>query len=233
MATCVPQATQTLEGITPQQLAAGIKTYLRDSAEFPLHMDLVLVATDSSGQLRRRKTGTANYDFHGYNPRSNYGGGSLRGSKSTIPVALNAFMATILPATGLREFSAGTGLAISEDPAAGLVTAKLPENSRCEEFQWSSEDSTPIRLCGSSEFQLKKDDLSLVRFAFKSVGLPISTVVKPFGKCQLRNYRVEAEYQKVMFPGDPKPFLVPKRVETKVETDKGTLVMTSQFAPRK
>jgi hypothetical protein len=226
----VSQTTQTLEGITPQQLAAGIKTYFRDSAEFPLHMDLVLVATDSSGQLRQRKTGNANYDFHGYNPR-NFGG-NARGSRSTVPAARNALVASILPTVALEALSAGAPPVISEDPAAGLVTAKI-EQPECGEFKWSSEYSAPEQLCGPSEFQVKRADLSLVRFTFQAGGLPISTVVKPFGKCQLRGYRVEAEYQQVLLPGDPKPFLVPKRVEAKVETDKGTLVMTSQSVPRK
>lgn len=230
---CVSQATQTLEGVTPQQLAAGMRTYLRDSAEFPLRMDLVLVATDSSGQLRQRKKGSGNYDFHGYNPRSRHSGADYRvSSKSTMPVARNAFVGGILPTFALDALSAGASAVLSHDPAARLVTVKIDQPD-CGDFKWSSEDSTPEQLCGPMEFQVKETELSLVRFTFQASKLPISTVVKPFGKCQLRSYRVEAEYQQVFLPGDPNPFLVPKRVETNIETDKGTLLMTSQFVPRK
>ncbi|HEY6273710.1 MAG TPA: hypothetical protein VIX19_17155 [Terriglobales bacterium] len=232
MAACAPQAPQILEGLTPEKLAAGMRIYLRDSAEFPLHMDMVLVATDSSGQVRQRKKGSANYDFHGYNPRSNNSGGQLRGSKGTFPAAENALLGGILPSFAVVALSAGAQPVTSEDSVAGLVTAKI-EQPGCGEFEWSSANSMPKRLCGSMEFQLKESDLSLVRFSYQAGGLPITTVVKPFGKCQLQSYRVEAEYQQVSLPGDPKPFLVPRRLEAKVETDKGGLVMTSQFAPRK
>ena len=150
-----------------------------------------------------------------------------------MPVAMNAYFGGILPASALVVLTSGVAPVISEDPAAGLLTARIPEAPGCRLFQWSSDDSAPEQLCGSSALQVKKSDLSLVHFSFQAAGLPVATVVKPFGKCQLLSYRVEAEYQQVFLPGDPKPFLVPKRVETKVETDKGRLVMTSQFVPRK
>jgi hypothetical protein len=75
--------------------------------------------------------------------------------------------------------------------------------------------------------------LTLQHFSFEAGGLPMATEVKPFGKCQLRRYHVEEEFQKTFIAGDPKLFLVPKSIEVTVETDKGTVVLTSQLTARK
>jgi hypothetical protein len=42
------------------------------------------------------------------------------------------------------------------------------------------------------------------------------------------SYYSEGDVQKGFLPGDPRPFLVPKRVVTMIETDKGKIVLTNE-----
>jgi hypothetical protein len=230
-----PQTAPAPEGLTLAKLESAIKTYFRDSAEFPLHMETALVATDASGRVRQRKTGKADYDFHGYNPRSRNAAGHLYGSSSTMGAARNVMLATMLPFTVFDVDAAEhSPLKVSDSDAAGrLLTATIPQLPECAEFQWSAKHSAPGLICGASEFQLQKDDLELQRFSFDAGGLPVSADVKPFGRCQLRRYHIEEEFQKTFLAGDPKPFLVPKRVEVTIDTDKGTVVESSLFSVRK
>jgi hypothetical protein len=54
-----------------------------------------------------------------------------------------------------------------------------------------------------------------------------------FGAATILRYHVDADFQKVLLPGDPKPFLVPKLVTVTVDTDKGKIVMNSEYKLRK
>jgi hypothetical protein len=163
-----PQTAPAPEGLTLAKLESAIKTYFRDSAEFPLHMETALVATDASGRVRQRKTGKADYDFHGYNPRSRNAAGHLYGSSSTMGAARNVMLATMLPFTVFDVDAAEhSPLKVSDSDAAGrLLTATIPQLPECAEFQWSAKHSAPGLICGASEFQLQKDDLELQRFSF-------------------------------------------------------------------
>jgi hypothetical protein len=50
------------------------------------------------------------------------------------------------------------------------------------------------------------------------------------GPVTILHFHSEADFQNVLLPGDPKPFLVPKLVTVTVDTDKGKLVMSSGYA---
>jgi hypothetical protein len=229
--------------LTMDRLAAAARAYLRDSAEFPLNMNLSMVAISTSGRTVKRDQATGTYDFHGYNPRSENANSSMRVStkglfhstKWVMPVAWNSSTATFLLTSILfRELQGRYSLQVTAPANSGeTMVARIPQLPGCSVFKWSSKDTSPEELCGASQFEVQKDNLSLRRFSFDAGGLPIATTVKPFGKCELRSYHAEVEFQKVMLPDDPKPFLVPKHVEIVIETDKGKLDMISDYTPRK
>jgi hypothetical protein len=242
------QTTQVSETLTPEpaaltlaQLATAARAYLRDSAEFPLKMQLSMVAKDSSGRTIKSDHAAGTYDFHGYNPSSENASGNARlisglfhSAKSLIPTFMNGFLASVLPSSILSKKDADNySLEPAENsPSSQLVIARV-RNLQCAEFKWSNQKTFPENFCGASQFALQKDDLSLQHFSFEAGGLPLRTEVKPFGRCEVLHYRAEVEFQKVKLPDDPKPFVVPKHVEVTVETDKGKLIMISDFAPRK
>ena len=246
VAVALAQTTQVSEKLTPApatltQLATAAKAYLRDSAEFPLKMQLSMVATDSSGRVIKRDHAAGTYDFHGYNPSSENASGNARlmsglfhSAKNMVPTFMNGFLASVLPSSILAKKDADNySLEPAESaPSSQLMIARV-RHLKCTEFKWSSEKTFPENFCGASQFVLQKDDLSLRHFSFEAAGLPLQTEVKPFGRCEILRYRAEVEFQKVMLPGDPKPFVVPKHVEVTVETGRGKLIMTSDFAPRK
>lgn len=230
--------------LTLSQLATAAKAYLRDSAELPLDMQLSMLAVDGSSRTIKKDHATGRYDFHGYNLHSENANASMRvqtkgflhSAKGMLPAAWNSFIAGILPSTVLSMKAEEEYSLEMADPSAAshLVTAKItPPPGSCSEFKWSIKHVAPETFCGTSKFELQKDDLSLQHFSFDAGGLPLATEVKPFGRCQLRGYHVEVEFQKVTLAGDPKPFLVPKQVEVTIDTDKGKVVMSSEFAPRK
>ncbi|HEV3038488.1 MAG TPA: hypothetical protein VHA33_11995 [Candidatus Angelobacter sp.] len=86
----------------------------------------------------------------------------------------------------------------------------------------------PDEPCGTSEYQLQ-DNLSFQKFVFDAPGLPASIRIDPFGKSVLRSYRVEIAFQKVMLAADKEPFLVPRQVTAKLETNKGSVEITSTY----
>jgi hypothetical protein len=251
VAGAMAQTAQVSETLTPapsaltfSQVATAAKTYLRDSAEFPLSMQVSMMAVDGSGRTIKKDRAKGRYDFHGYNMRSEHASGSMQvqtegffhSPRGMLPTVWNSFVASILPAHALATKAEEKYAFEAAGSAAGgqLVTAiMIPLSGTCSEFKWSIKNGVPERFCGTSKLELQKDDLSLQHLSFDSSGLPLATEVKPFGRCQLLRYHAEVEFQKVMLPDDPKPFLVPKHVEVTVETDKGQLIMTSDFAPRK
>jgi hypothetical protein len=225
------------------ELAKAAKAYLRDSAEFPMNMRITTVVIDAQGRAIKRDKGTGHYDFHGYNARAGNANASMRIStkgifhspKGLLPAAWNSFIASMLPANVLspdasEHYSLET---VVTSDGAELVAAKISPVPACTEFKWAPDDTAPETLCGSGQFHLQKDQLLLKHFSFDAGGLPITTKVKPFGQCGLMHYHVEAEFQQVTLSGDPKPFLVPKQVDITVETDKGKLLMSTQFEPAK
>ena len=240
--TCVLSQTTTTPTLTVAELANAAKIYLRDSAEFPLDMHLTMSAVSTSGRVIKADTAEGRYDFHGYNPRSEHGAASFRvttkgmfhSAKPMVAPARNSFLAAILPNTVLFKSAADRySLEMVPSPNPLLLTARVLPHSPCTEFKWAGEYNAPETICGSSEFQLQKDDLSLRHFSFEAGALPVLADVKPFGKCQLRRYHLEADFQRVTLPNDPKPFLVPAHVDVTVETDKGRLRMTTDFEPHK
>lgn len=115
-----------------------------------------------------------------------------------------------------------------------LVQAKMAPVNPCPVLSMSHRNSQwyfPDDPCGESEFQLDKD-LRFKQFAFQALGLPAQVDLAPFGLCNLQRYHAELEFQEVTLPQDKAPFLVPKRVTATLETDKGTVVISSIYGPK-
>lgn len=250
----VSQTLQTRKAQTPSevqesalsQLAIAAKMYLRDSAELPLRMDLVMVTINTSGRTIRKEHATGIFNFHGYNPRSDLArwDGQLNrsffhGHSAMLPALSNSVSAPSFPAFMFLANEVGMAKDFSVDldePSADrqFVTARMsPRPGQCMDFKWSSESESPVNLCGTSKFAIQKDDSSLQHFSFDAGRLSIATTMKSFGKCELRSYHAEVEFQKVTLPGDSKPFLVPRHVEVVIETDKGKLDITTGFTPKR
>ena len=49
------------------------------------------------------------------------------------------------------------------------------------------------------------------------------------GEGNVRRFHANGELQQVTLPDDPRPFLIPKRVITTVESEKGTIVVTNDY----
>jgi hypothetical protein len=221
--------------VTFSQVAKATKIYFRDSAEFPLRMNVEFTITDTSGHVRKHKTGKFNYDFHGYNSRSGNANAHLRGPRSLMMAAWSLSMSSFLSMTLLSPSAEKnyTFTIVEPPPEPGLVSTHFSPIPTCEAVKWSADAYMPKGLCGPLGLQLNRDDVSLQRFTFDETGLPAPANIDLLGPVTVLSYHVEADFQKLLITGDPKPFLVPKLVTVTVGTDKGKIVMSSEYALRK
>jgi hypothetical protein len=198
----------------------------------------------SSGRSSKPKTISRNYLFRGYSrerrtANARIKGGSesfwewLRGSKLGNASA-NSAIWTMLP--GLWLYADPGAYTLTFVPAATgseLLQAKMAPVKPCPALNMSRRNSQwyfPDNACGEIEFQLDKD-LRFRQFAFDALGLPAQVNFAPFGRCNLKRYHAELEFQEVNLPQDRAPFLVPKRVVATLETDKGTILISSIYEP--
>jgi hypothetical protein len=220
--------------VTLGQVAKASKVYFRDSAELPLRMNVEMTVTDQSGRIRKHKTGKVNYDFHGYNSRSERARVDLKGSKAVLKAAASISMSSLVSAILLGpEAEQSFTFRTSESGSPDLVLANMAPVPACDPFEWSADSYTSKSLCGSFEIQLQKKDFELKHVTFNASGLPASAVIDVFGPVTVLHFHSEADFQKVLIAGDPNPFLVPKLVTVTVDTDKGKIVMSSEYALRK
>jgi hypothetical protein len=229
------------DAVTFAQLSKAAKVYLRDSAEFPLNTKVEVTFTDLAGHVRNHKTGTYKYNFHGYNVRSSTGKLNLDGSWRTALSGSTLRRAAI--ATSIAPILLGVLLypdteknfllTMSQGDSPDLVSVTIKPGGECDLFQWDNERYISHSFCGSYALQVGKDDFVLKHFAFDASRLPAPAEMDVLGQATISRYHSEAEFQKVFLPGDPKPFLVPKRVTITVETDKGKLVMSGNYTLRK
>jgi hypothetical protein len=216
------------------EVAKASRTYFRDSAELPLVMAVELIAKDPSGRVRKHKTGKVKYDFHGYNPRSENANINIRGSRSVMKAAFVAAMSGTLPMALLTpNADKGFNLTLQEATKPEFVSLQFVPTLPCESMTWSADAYGPESLCGTYVVQLHRTRLDLNHFAFKASGLPITGNVEVWGKTVITGYQVEAEFQDVLLPDDPKPFRVPRWIAVTVETGKGTLFMKADYSLKK
>ena len=256
-----PQQPAPATDISFERVTRASRESLRDSAELPMRITVDFSATDLTGRLRKHRTGTFNYDFHGYNPRSSNSTMNLRGRprssvKEAATTAVVATLAAVLVAPGAEQrlkmkvldspqpdiFAAEF---VPEEDSTGAVKVglntekhgsgeKSGPKEKCQTLEWMRNAYLFKDICpGRLQVQMHKDDLSIKAFAFNVAGLPVQAEVDYLGEVNITGYHVEIDFQKATLPGDPKPFVVPRHVTVNVVTDKGKLVMAAEFALKK
>ena len=236
---------QPTEDFDLTRLVEAVRISFRDSSEFRVRQNVTLTATDSRGHVRKTRKGSVNYLFQGFRVASQR---ALVGEMSISSfgelwsvvirglwrLAVNSDLWTTMPietllgpnATAIYTFQAKKTL---ENQS---LIAELNPIRACPPFTMvhSRPYYWPDRPCGSHEFELDQD-MTLRQYQFFSAGLPAEVNIKPFKRCMLISYRADVEYHKVQIADDPRPFLVPKRVVATLETNKGNLVITSDYTP--
>ncbi len=244
-----------------ERFARASKESLRDTAELPMRLTTEFSATDAHGRVLGHRTGQFDYDFHGYNPRSNNGLLSLYGPRRSIKeagtVAAITMLPSILVAPGVER---RLKMKVIDSPQPDMfVTEFVPEKDnqamsyevqvnkekpvpeqqsalgeKCQNVGWMRKAYLFSHIClGRAQVQLEKDDLAVNSFAWDTGGLPAQAKIDYLGKANITGYRVEMDFQKATLPGDPKPFVVPRHVAVTVITDKGKLQMAGDFALKK
>ncbi|HEY7404348.1 MAG TPA: hypothetical protein VIB39_12555 [Candidatus Angelobacter sp.] len=247
--------------ISFERVTRASKESLRDSAELPMVLTTEFSAVDLGGRVREHRTGKFDYDFHGYNPRSNNGLLNLLGPKTSVKEASTAAAVTMLPsilvAPGVEQ---RLTMKMLESPQPGMVVAEfVPEknnqamsyevrvdkekpaseekagsNDSCQSVGWMRKAYLFTNLCLTrAQVQLQKGDLAVTSFAWDTGGLPVQAKIDFLGKANITGYHVDIDFQKATLPGDPKPFVVPRHVTVTVITDKGKLQMAGDFALKK
>lgn len=247
--------------ISFERVTRASKEFLRDSAELPMRLDTEFSATDLHGQVLKQRIGKFDYDFHGYNPRSNNGALNLQGPKRSMKEAGTLAAITMLPSILVSPgVEHRLKMLVIDSPQPDIVAAEFaPEkdsfsatyavqvnkekpvpdqkagsSERCQSVGWMRKAYLFTNICLSrAQLYLHKDDLSAKSFVWHTGGLPVRAKVDYLGEANITGYVVEMDFQKATLPDDPKPFVVPWHVTVVVVTDKGRLLMAGEFALKK
>lgn len=237
------QPAQPAAVLTADQLKAAGKLYFRDTAELPLVQTMRFSVFDPSGRTRKTEKLTMDYLFKGYNPREERGSVHLSGHVSMwsvmrgnkmAKISLNSAMWTMQAGIVARDFNGSTFETDALTGPDGWALAKLVPKGPCPSvvMNKSAEYYLPDGgFCASAEFQLDRD-LRFQKGSYEVLGLPAAVKIHPFGECTLTRYHAEVEFQIFTMPGEKEPFLLPRRVTTTLETNKGKVVIASEYAPR-
>jgi hypothetical protein len=231
-----PQQTAPSPELTYARFARSNKEYLRDSAELPMHLTFSLSATNAAGRVVKSRHGSVDYDFHGYNSRSRNGNFTLHGMKSKDKSVGTVAGAAMLPSMMLilreEEAEKAYRMQVVDSPQTGTIVADFAMLGECHPT-WTDDLYLPANLCGNSKVQLHNDDLSMKSLAFDIAGMPIQGKVDYLGQATINRDYVVIDFQKVMLPGDPKPFVVPSHLTCTLDTNKGKLVIAADFTLKK
>jgi hypothetical protein len=228
--------------LTMDDLLNAAKHYFRDTAELPMVQMTTFSVIDSSARRRKRKTMETRYLFQGYNGHRNSTQVNVRGHESTWAILRGSRLLWISVNSAVWTTVPGATLYAKPDTykfeatanSEGVTTATVTPVRTCSSFSMNERNSRwyfPDDLCGPSEFEVSKD-LVFQKFSYDASGLPAPVKLDPFGRCTLRRYHADVSFQSVNLPGDKEPFLVPKEVIATLETDKGTIVISSHYEPK-
>jgi hypothetical protein len=236
------QAAQTpATGLTADQLTAAAKRYFHDTAELPLLQQTEFSVFDRSGRVRKREKSTRDYLFEGYNPRSEtahstVSGGNvsfwsmMRGNKM-LKISGNSAIWTMHAGGVARNLNGFTFEADTLPGSDGWMLAKLVPKGPCHSVVMNKNAEYYLldgEFCLSAELQLDHE-LRFQKGSYEVMGLPAAVKIHPFGECTLTRYHAEVEFQMATMPGDKEPFLIPKRVTTTLQTNKGNVVISSVY----
>ena len=228
-------------GITLDQVTAAAKIYFRDIDELPMTVAVTKAILDQSGKLKKQSRGSVEFLFHGYNPvarkgtaSTNYGFFKKGVMKESVPGSAVVLVTGVF----LKKELARDPPPQREQPAGPGQPLKLRFSfTTCSPFEFNEGFLVPRNFCGSSEYQLVrvegKDDLLLQHYSFDSTALPAEADIEYFGKVKILGYHVDEDFQQAFLPNDPKPFLMPRQIVTTISTDKGKIILTNEYVPKK
>ena len=230
---------QPTPALTLDRVTALAKSYLRDSAEVPMNVAVTTVVTDQAGKLKRRAQSTVRLVFRGYNPQTGkfgFNGNSGWFNTWALRDSISGEFAAYLAGTFLAPRGGATDpLKILQPAQPGQPFLITLEGDNCPKVELAGQYLFPRKACGSSRFGLSLDggnDLLFQHFTFDAAGLPVPAKVAYLDDVQLLSLRFDVDFQKGFLPGDPNPFLWPKRTVTTVSTDKGKIVITNEHTPQ-
>ena len=232
------------ESFRLEQLRAAMKIQFRDTAEFHAQETITLTATDPGGRVRKKASVHLDTVFQGYNPHAE----RMDVAEGTVTLgqalgvwihhrwllAMNGHFWITFPAAIVLvpERSAHYDFAAAPAADPGSLRVTMTQRRECAPVTMSYPKYFLIdHPCGASEFELTGPDHDLRRFTFEAAGLPATVNIEPWKACTLQRYHVEAEFHTVMLPHSSDPFVVPKRVTTTLDTDKGRVEIVSVYEP--
>jgi hypothetical protein len=218
--------------LTVARVTAMAKTYFRDSAEVPMTVSVGTVVTDSTGRMKHQGQSTVRLIFHGYNQSS--GHFSLRGDsgwfntgalRDSIVGDVTAFMAAAM----ISPFKEQTRTVQIIPPSTVLVS-----DGECPVLELAPRWMVPKQFCGTGRFRLAETggELTFEHFSFDSMGRPARARIAYLGDVQCTAFHADLEFQKVLLPGDSRPYFWPKETVTVLTTNKGKVTITNRYAAK-
>jgi hypothetical protein len=222
-----------------EQVANLAKTLFRDSAELPMDVQVTTTVRKPGGAIKQEHHATVHMRFHGYN----------RTGRFTVSAKGNVLdrRATLESMSGdLAAFAAGTLLLTKRDNASVEVEKQREPGTAfvvkvgdrdCGEFALVGERilfPTQRSFCGKASFELSSDAagaLTFRNFHFSGGNLPAGAKTAELGNVRILSFGIDEEFQNWTWPGDVKPFLLPRSVHIVVATDKGQIEITNQYTP--
>jgi hypothetical protein len=217
------------------QMTELSKSFLRDSAELPMDIAVTTVVKDASGKQKRNATSTVRLLFRGYNAQAgrwSFHANSGLMARRILYDSMGGSLAVFDAFTSIAPRPEGELRIVVEGGEAGAPFVVRVTDPKCTVFEMKGSYPYPNRSCNMSTFHVKRDAagaLAIDHFTLDILRLPASGKTPYLGYGTIRKVHVEGEVQEVRVAADTKPFLIPKRVITTVETDKGMLVVTNAY----
>src|SRR5437016_6384489 len=237
---CAVAASQTgpSTDVSLDRLSKAAKVYFRDTAELPMNIAVTTVVTDAAGKLKRQSQGSVDFLFHGYNPRSDKGTFTVSAGifkRGAMKESMGGNNAVVFAGLMLRDgLQATPSPEILQPAGAGQPFIVRLNATQCQAFKLKESSLFPGNYCGRWEYRLTEsgNDLRFEHFSFDSAGLPTQAKIAYLGDVQVLGFHFDEDFQQAFLPGDAKPFLLPTQVVTTITTDRGTVTITNQYAPR-
>jgi hypothetical protein len=217
------------------QMTELSKSFLRDSAELPMDVAVTTVVKDATGKQKRNATSTVRLLFRGYNAQA--GRWSFRANSGLMARrilydSMGGHLAIFDAFTAIAPRPEGELPIVVEVGDAGAPFVVRVTDPKCAVFEMKGSFPYPNKSCNTSTFDVLRGaagELGIERFTLDILRLPAAGKVPYLGEATIRKIHTEGEVQLAQLGADTKPFLIPKRVITAIEADRGTLVVTNAY----
>jgi hypothetical protein len=221
------------------QIKALANTYFRDSAEIPMSVDVTTVVTDGAGRVKHQAQSTVGMVFNGYDQGS--GKFSLRANSGMLNAgamrdSLSGDMAAFFAGGLISKKDSAHTISIQQPSEPGKPILVVVMDGECPEMELLPRWTFPRSPCGTAQFSLNVDSrgsLMFQHFNFDSSGSPGRAKVAYLGDVQALAFHASVEFQEVVLPGDPKPYLWPLEAVTSITTNKGRVTIHNRYSPKK